>query len=274
MTHVSRHRSAAETAGARTTDTHLIAPSAAAWSSPVGDTGVLVLHGFTGNPTAVRPLAERLAAAGHRVELPRLPGHGTTWRDLATTRWDDWAAEADAAFERLGARPRAIVGLSMGGTLGLHIAQQRPHEVAALVVINPAVTFRHPLRPALGLLKHVVPTFPGVGNDIARAGADEYPYPRVPLAAAASLFEAQDTVRAGLGRVTAPTLVLTSRTDHTVDPADSAIVMRGLTAAVTEQMWLERSFHVATLDYDANLIADRSIAWIDAAMAGASASDA
>jgi carboxylesterase len=253
---------------------NLIAPSAAAWSSQVGDTGVLVLHGFTGNPTAVRPLAERLAAVGHRVELPRLPGHGTTWRDLATTRWDDWAGEADAAFDRLGVWPRAIVGLSMGGTLALHLAQQRPHDVAALVVVNPTVTFRHPLRPALGLLRRVVPTFPGVGNDIARPGADEHPYPRVPLRAAASLFDAQDMVRARLDRVTAPTLVLTSRTDHTVDPADSVIVMRGLTAATTAQVWLERSFHVATLDYDADVIADRTIAWIDAAMARTSPADA
>jgi carboxylesterase len=252
----------------------LIAPSAAAWSSAIGDTGVLVLHGFTGNPTAVRPLAGRLAAAGHRVELPRLPGHGTTWQDMATTRWDDWAGEAAAAFDRLGGRPRAIVGLSMGGTLGLHLAQQRPHDVAALVVINPAVTFRHRLRPALGLLKRVVPTFPGVGNDIARPGADEHPHPRVPLGAAASLFDAQDAVRARLDRVIAPTLVLTSRTDHTVDPADSGIVVRGLTAAVTEHVWLERSFHVATLDYDADVIADRTIAWIDTAMTGASPADA
>jgi len=247
---------------------NLIAPTAAAWSNADGAPGVLVLHGFTGNPTAVRPLAERLAAAGHRVELPRLPGHGTTWRDLAGTRWDDWAGEADAAFDRLGARPRAIVGLSMGGTIGLHLAQQRPDDVAALVVINPSVTFRHPLRPALGLLKRVVPTFPGIGNDIARPDADEHPYPRVPLRAAASLFDAQDEVRGRLDRVTAPTLVLTSRTDHTVDPADSGIVLGGLTGAVTEQVWLERSFHVATLDHDADVIADRTIAWIAAAMDG------
>lgn len=250
----------------------LIAPTAAAWSHTEGATGVLVLHGFTGNPTALRPLAERLAAEGHRIELPRLPGHGTTWQDLASTGWDDWAGEADVAFDRLGDRPRAIVGLSMGGTLALHLAQQRPHDVAAVVVINPSITFRHPLRPALGLLKRVIPSFPGVGNDIARPGADEHPYPRVPLRAAASLFDAQDVVRAGLHRITAPTLVLTSRTDHTVDPSDSALVLHGLTGAVAEQVWLERSFHVATLDYDADVVADRTVAWVGRAIAGSPAS--
>jgi carboxylesterase len=245
---------------------NFVAASAAPWSSPTGATGVLVLHGFTGNPTAVRPLAERLAAAGHRVELPCLPGHGTSWKDLARTGWQDWTAEADAAFDRLGRRPRAIVGLSMGGTLALHIAEQRPGDVAALVLINPFLMFRHPLRPLLGVLKHVVPSFPGVGNDIARPGADELPYARVPLRAAASAFAGLDVVRAGLHRVTAPTLVLTSRTDHTVDPADSRIVVDGLTSAVSEQVWLERSFHVATLDYDADLIVDRTISWLASAL--------
>jgi carboxylesterase len=240
----------------------LMAPSAAAWSSPEGDTGVLVLHGFTGNPTAVRPLAERLAADGHRVELPRLPGHGTSWRDLATRTWNDWAGEAAAAFDRLGPRPRAIVGLSMGGTLALHLAQQRPEDVGALVLINPWMTLRHPLKPTLRVLKHVIPSFPGVGNDIARPDADELPYPRVPLGALSSVLRAQDAVRERLHQVRAPTLVLTSRVDHTIDPQDSTLILRDLRNARTEQVRLEHSFHVATLDYDADLIADRASAWI------------
>lgn len=240
----------------------LMAPSAAAWSSPNGDTGVLVLHGFTGNPTAMRPLAERLAADGYRVELPRLPGHGTSWRDLATTDWSDWAGETAAAFDRLGRRPRAVVGLSMGGAMALHLAQQRPAEVEALVLINPWMTLRHPLRPAMRVLKHVIPSFPGVGNDIARPDADELPYPRVPIRALSSVLEAQDAIRDRLDEVRAPTLVLTSRVDHTVDPDDSTLILRGLRNARTQQVRLEHSFHVATLDYDADLIADRASSWI------------
>lgn len=241
--------------------TDLVAPTAAAWSSPGGAIGVLVLHGFTGNPTAVRPLAERLAAAGHRIEVPRLPGHGTTWRDLARTTWVDWAREADEALDRLGDRQRIVVGLSMGGALALYLAQQRSAAITALVLINPSVTFSHPLKPALGLVKLIVPTLPGIGNDIAKPGADEHPYGRVPLAAAASLFALQDLVRLRLDVVRAPTLIFTSRADHTVDPDNSRIVLDGLTARA-EQVWLERSFHVATLDHDADLIAERTLAWI------------
>ena len=154
----------------------------------------------------------------------------------------------------------------MGGTLALRLAQDRPADVACLVLINPAVTFRHPLKPALGLLKRIVPTFPGLGNDIARPGVDELPYDRVPLRAAASLFELQDEVRGRLHEITAPTLIFTSRNDHTVAPGDSVIVRDRIASPQRQQVWLERSFHVATLDYDAALIAARASAWLDDAL--------
>jgi carboxylesterase len=242
----------------------LIGPTAAAWSAPGDGPGVLVLHGFTGNPTAMRPLAERLAAAGHAVELPRLPGHGTSWRDLARTDRTDWVDAALAALDRLPDGPRAVVGLSMGGLLALRLAQLRSEAVAGLVLINPWLTLDHPLRPLIGVVSRIVPTLPGVGNDIARPDADELPYDRVPLRAVASVLRLQDDVRADLGRVVAPTLVLTSRVDHTISTGDSTIVMERIAAPQRQQVVLERSFHVATLDYDADLIADRTIGWIAA----------
>src|SRR6056297_1494816 len=86
-----------------------------------GDVGVLVIHGFTGNPSSMTPQAEAFAAAGLHVEQPRLPGHGTTLEDMQTTGWADWSGEAAAAYDRLAERASKIVviGLSMGGTLTL-----------------------------------------------------------------------------------------------------------------------------------------------------------
>ena len=84
-----------------------ILPGAESWSHVGGPVGVLCLHGFTGNPTAVRPLADAFAAAGYSVELPRLPGHGTTIEDMQTTGFADWSAEAEAALQRLAGRVRA-----------------------------------------------------------------------------------------------------------------------------------------------------------------------
>ena len=119
--------------------TEPLLPGAEPWSATGGPAGALCLHGFTGNPSSMRGLAEAFAAAGFSVELPRLPGHGTTVEEMKGTRWDDWTAEVAAAYQRLAERTERVVvaGLSMGGSLSLWTALHHP-EVAGLVLINPA----------------------------------------------------------------------------------------------------------------------------------------
>ena len=114
-----------------------VMPGCEPYSSPGSSMGVLVLHGFTGNPYSMRPLAERCAQAGYSVELPRLPGHGTSLEDLVPRRWPDLVEAAFAAFDELAARcdKVAVVGLSVGGGLTALIAEERP--VAGCVFINP-----------------------------------------------------------------------------------------------------------------------------------------
>ncbi|CAN5743160.1 MAG: alpha/beta fold hydrolase [Actinomycetota bacterium] len=235
-----------------------VTPGAQAWSAdgasePPGDVGILVVHGFTGNPVSLRPLAEGLAERGFAVALPRLPGHGTRWQDLQRTTWHDWVREAAAAFQHLRSTTRAqvLVGLSMGGAIALHLAQTRAAEVAGLVLINPWLYSSDRRLKALPLLKLAVPAIPGVGNDICKPGGDEKPYPKVPLKALASVLALQRQVRERLPQVLAPTLILTSRHDHVVEPANSALVLDSIGSPDSEQRWLEHSYHVATLDHDA-----------------------
>lgn len=237
---------------------------AEAWSSDAGDVGVLVLHGFTGNPVSLRPLAEAMARAGHAVELPRLPGHGTSWEDLQTRTWPEWADEASAALDRLVGRTRAVVvaGLSMGATLGLHLAQSRSGDVTGLALVNPSVHSSDVRLKALPVLKRVVPSLPGIGNDIAKPGGDEQPYSRIPLRALHSFRQLQARVHDRLPVVTAPTVVFSSRTDHVVEPENSITVYERIRSTDRELVHLERSFHVATLDHDAELIEERTAAFV------------
>lgn len=241
-----------------------VTPGCEAWSADGGDAGVLVLHGFTGNPFSVRPLAEALADRGFAVEMPRLPGHGTHWKALQKATWHDWVREVVAAFERLRARTdsQVAVGLSMGGAMALYLAERRGGDLAGITLINPFVHSGDPRLKALPLLKWVLPGIPGVGNDIAKPGADEKPYPKVPLKALGSLLAFQRRIRAELDSVTVPTLVFTSRQDHTVDPDNSEMVLDGISSTDVEQVWLERSFHVATLDYEADEIVERTAAFV------------
>ncbi len=240
-----------------------VRPGAEAWSAEGGDVGVLLLHGFTGSPASLRPLGEALSGQGYAVELPRLPGHGTRWQDLGKVTWRDWAREVIAAHERLAARTRQriVAGLSLGGCLALYLAQTRGDELAGLVLVNPFLELKHPLVPALGVLKRALPFFPGVVNDIAQPGQDEVGYDKIALRGVAETMTIQRIVREDLRMVTQPLLVFTSRRDHVVPVANTRLVLDGVSSSDVTHRWLERSYHVATLDYDAGEIEHETAAF-------------
>jgi carboxylesterase len=226
--------------------------------------GVLVLHGFTGSPRSMRPWADHLAAEGFSVRLPRLPGHGTTWQDMAVTRWDDWLAEAGRAFTELSSTCSAVfvAGLSMGGSLALRLAETRGSAVSGLVLVNPAVHSENKAFVALPVLKHVVPSLKGIGNDIAKPGQDEGCYDRVPLKALASLTQGWAQIKADIASVDQPLLLFRSATDHVVEPSNAAWVLGHVRSRDVEERVLPDSFHVATLDNDAPAIFAGSVDFI------------
>ena len=223
--------------------------------------GVLVCHGFTGNPQSMRGLAQAFAETGYAVELPRWPGHGTSLDDMVETSWADWSAAADAAFAELQGRCGRVVvaGLSMGGTLATWLAARHP-EIAGLVAINAAIepggeAFLDILRQTL---EQGTTIMPAVGNDVADPSQKELAYDGVPVAGLLSLLEAQIALAPALGDVRCPTLIITSRNDHVVPPSNSDYLAEHVSGPV-ERVFLDRSFHVATIDYDRDDIAARSV---------------
>ncbi|MGZ6748834.1 MAG: alpha/beta hydrolase, partial [Nocardioides sp.] len=130
--------------------------------------GVLLSHGFTGSPVSMKPWGEYLAEQGYAVEVPRLPGHGTSWQEMNKTTWADWYGEVSRAYEKLAAENDVVVacGLSMGGALVLQLAADHPEGLAGVVVVNPAVATKRKDVKLLPVLKHLVPSFPGIASDI------------------------------------------------------------------------------------------------------------
>src|ERR1700685_513156 len=165
-----------------------VLPAAEPFTHMGGTTGALLCHGFTGSPQSLRPWAEFLAEAGLSVSLPRLPGHGTTWQEMARTRWEDWYAEVDRAFDDLQARcdEMFVMGLSMGGCLALRLAELRGEAIRGLVLVNPSITADTRLFVLAPVLKLVVPSLKGIGSDIKKDQAAVVGYDRVPVKAAAT----------------------------------------------------------------------------------------
>ncbi len=236
-------------------------PGAEPWSHSAGPAGALCLHGFTGSPSSMRGVAQAFAAAGFSVELPRLPGHGTTVEEMMTTGWADWTGEAEAAYQRLAARTESVVvaGLSMGGSLTLWTAAQHP-EVAGIVCINPA-TQPQPsevMDMVHGMIDEGTELMPGIGSDIALPGVVETAYAGTPLRPLVSMITGVVDLVPSYASTHCPLLLITSTQDHVVDPAQSDYLAERYGGPV-ERIMLERSYHVATLDYDRELIEERAV---------------
>ncbi|WOP17619.1 alpha/beta hydrolase [Raineyella sp. LH-20] len=227
-----------------------------------GARAVLLCHGFTSTPASLRLWAEGLAARGYDVAVPRLPGHGTTWQEMARTVWTDWYDRVEQEYVRLATDHDVVFvgGLSMGGALAVRLAEQHP-EIPAVALVNPSLGTSDPTYVLLPVLSRLIGSIAGIASDIKKPGRREFAYDRTPLAAANSLRALWRDVTVHLDRLTAPTLLFRSTVDHVVDDT-SLGVLRTAPCDLTVRM-LEDSYHVATLDNDAPQIRTGTAAFFD-----------
>ena len=142
----------------------------------------------------------------------------------------------------------------MGGSLTAYLAE-RHDGLAGCVFINPFV--KSPATEIVdgldALLDAGLETLDSIGSDIKKEGGLESSYDATPLAAAKSLFAGVAAVNDELGRITCPVLLLSSREDHVVT-SDNGDELAEKVRGPIERVWLENSYHVATLDNDQALV--------------------
>jgi len=232
---------------------------------PGGGPAVLCLHGFTGTPYEVAPLVRSLSCAGFSVSAPMLAGHGESAAILASTRWQDWLASAEAAFNRLraasGNGPVALVGFSMGGLLALRLARLRPQSVSAIVVMSAPLRLRD-WQVALARAWARLPVFlrrgrlattrKRGGSDVtdARVRAENSALAEMPLAGIVELIELAEVVRRDLTFIRPPALVVHGERDRTVRQHASFELAGSIASDVVERLWLPRSGHLVAVDVE------------------------
>lgn len=238
-------------------------------SGDSSDRAVLLIHGFTGSPIAMKPWADSLERQGFATAVPVLPGHGTKWQDMVDTNFAQWITATEQAFDQLANDHKTVfvAGLSMGGALALHLATRR--NVAAVSLVNPGLIVDSSLAPYTPVLKHFVRSIAPISNDIAKSGVDEGAYPRTPIAAVAQLHRLFAQTRARLELVTSPVQLFRSTVDNVVSDASVRELVAGLKpGTLAEHHMLLHSKHVATLDYDAEQIFHESARFFSHLAAG------
>jgi carboxylesterase len=203
---------------------------------------------------------------GYRVSVPLLPGHGTTWRELGSTRWPEWYDSAERALTELAGRCEAVAvaGLSMGGCLALRLAARHPAAVSALMLVNPSLANPNRLLFALPVLQYLVPSIENDGPGIKKPGVPRTNYDRLPLKAVQSMTRLWRDVRPQLPKVTQPLLLFRSVADGATGELSSEIVLRGIASTEHREILLHDSYHIATLDNDAETIFAESAAFLNA----------
>ncbi len=237
----------------------MIIPTAEPFFFPGGETGCLLVHGFTGTPKEMRWLGEYLAGEGFTVLGPRLAGHATQPGDLQRTHWQDWLASLEDGWHLLkGTCSRVFVlGLSLGGALALLFAARFP--VSGVVAMStPYALPPDPRLRFLPVLRWFVPSVPKGSPDWhnPQAALDHVEYPAYPTAGILQLRDLLDVMRAELPQIQAPALLVHSCLDRSVEPENMPRLYQALGSHEKFMLWLENSGHVVTREPEREYLFD------------------
>jgi carboxylesterase len=232
----------------------------------IGDeTGILLVHGFTGSPKEMRTMGEYLAAHGKTVLGIRLPGHATQPGDMLRKHWADWLQAVEDGYHLLHSAGKQVflMGLSMGGVLALSAAARLP--VKGVVAMSTLYAIDDPRLPYARQLARVMPTLakgPSDWHDQAMA-AEHVDYPSYPTRSIAELRDLLAVMRESLPRVTAPVLLVHSRADGGVPPENMQRIYDALGSTDKSMLWLEHSGHVITRDQEREKVFEAALAFVN-----------
>jgi carboxylesterase len=249
-----------------------------------GSLGVLLIHGLGGTPIELRFIAQGLARAGHTVYCPQLAGHCATPEELRRSTWREWYASVEAAHDRLREHCDIIVagGLSMGGILGIHLAQNRPEAVHGLLLLAPTLKLDGWSMPWYSRIIHYIRPLPikfefdlsehepyGLKDERVRAlvvsamqsGSGQAGIFSTPMRSFANFNKLVSVVKPGLGQVRQPALIVHPRDDDMAS-LKNAHHLQAKLGGLVETLILDDSYHMITLDQQRHMVAERAASFV------------
>ena len=229
------------------------------------ETGILLVHGFTGTPKEMRTMGEYLAAQGKTVLGIRLPGHATQPADMSAKRWEDWVQAVEDGYHLLHSAGRQvfIMGLSMGGILTLVSAARLPVK-GAVAMSTPYILSED---PRLNYAEYLAPAMPAVSKGPAdwhdQAMAQEHvEYPKFPTRGLAQVRDLLVVMRESLPKITVPVLLVHSRNDGSVPLENMQRIYDELGTKDKSKLLVEQSGHIVTRDQEREQVFEASLAFV------------
>ena len=228
--------------------------------------GVLLVHGFTGSPASMRPWGEFLHSKGYSVRVPLLPGHGTHPENLNKVKWQEWPAKVEFELSELRKSCDVIflIGLSMGGGTVLNVAASNNDSIDGLILVNPMIHVKGVPVELAFFLSRLQKMRTSVGDDIKRPGVTEWGYDALPTRGVYQLLKMLRITRRNLPNITIPVQLFHSVEDHTLPVTNTEIILSEIGSINKSRIELVNSYHVATMDYDQELIFQNSLTFIEA----------
>jgi carboxylesterase len=233
---------------------------------------VVAFHGFGGTAAELRPVLERVAEAGFAVDAALLAGHGTRAEELQDITFDGWLAAARARVRAATDTYGRVVllGFSLGSLLAMEIATEPPPGLAGLVVLGNAITLRGATSVPLGLFERLGWAMPDLyllkprAGDLAdRAMMDRLvTYDRHPMRAALQVYRAGARVRALVGNIGCPTLILHGRRDIVCSWRNATWLAEHIGGGDVTVRLFERSGHVLACDGEREEVAREVVAFL------------
>lgn len=196
----------------------------------------LLLHGLGGGPFELDAVAAALAAAGHSVNCPVLPGHGGAESAYLATTWLQWRDFARETYRReRDAGPVLVLGYSLGGLLCLDIAENGELPPTGVCCLATPLWLRsfwpfHAADWRLFFLPHIARLMRHVRLPARSAESERVaPWPGfqvMSLRHLADMHRAMPAIRRNLASIRSPLCVITLAHDLVCPPFQAAFLVR------------------------------------------------
>lgn len=245
----------------RPTSSTIIPGAEPFWFPADGPLGCLLIHGFTGAPLEMRALGAHLQTQGASALGVRLPGHGTSLRDMERFGRAAWIRGAERGLDLLfkTCQRAVIIGMSMGGTIALNLAARTddPRITGVVAMGTPVRLADWHYRPRE--LVQMLQRWRDWGSpDIMDRAAwkTHIGYPSASLRSTVQLIRLVQETYELLPEVDQPLLVLHSPHDHTVPPSNVHWLLDRVGSRERQVVWMQGSHHVLTVDHEADRVAE------------------